>query len=164
MVADRANYAIEMATTLKSQRELLDIPLQLDPGAGNQSLQVNRALRNAILDGRLAPGLRLPSSRALARQLGLRRNAIIAAYEHLSSDGFVETRTGAGTYVAATLPRRSPTPGIHLPDQAGDKFPYQMTGSGQRQNKTQRKVDPRELARPVRTSDLRANYSSEIRN
>jgi GntR family transcriptional regulator / MocR family aminotransferase len=118
MVADRANYAIEMATTLKSQRELLDIPLQLDPGAGNQSLQVNRALRNAILDGRLAPGLRLPSSRALARQLGLRRNAIIAAYEHLSSDGFVETRTGAGTYVAATLPRRSPTPGIHLPDQS----------------------------------------------
>src|SRR5689334_5506081 len=117
MVADRANSAIDMATTSKSRRELLDIPLELDPGAGNQSLQVNRALRNAILDGRLAPGLRLPSSRALARQLGLRRNAIIAAYEHLSSDGFVETRTGAGTYVAATLPRRPPAPGSHLPDQ-----------------------------------------------
>jgi GntR family transcriptional regulator/MocR family aminotransferase len=107
-----------MATTSKNRRELLEVPLELDPAAGNQSLQVNRALRSAILDGRLAAGMRLPSSRALARQLGLRRNAIIAAYEHLLSDGFVETRTGAGTYVAATLPARRSAPVVQLADRS----------------------------------------------
>ena len=43
MVGDRANFAFEMATTSKMLRELLEIPLELDPAAGNQSLQVNRA-------------------------------------------------------------------------------------------------------------------------
>jgi GntR family transcriptional regulator/MocR family aminotransferase len=106
MVGDRANFINEMPTTSRKQRDVLDVPLDLDPTAGNQSLQVNRAIRGAILDGRLGAGLRLPSSRALAQQLGVRRNAIIAAYEHLLSDGFVETRTGAGTYVAPIpLPR-----------------------------------------------------------
>ena len=118
MVADRANFAIEMATTSKLRPELLEIPLELDPAAGNQSLQVNRALRHAILEGRLGAGLRLPSSRALAGQLGLRRNAIIAAYEHLASDGFVETRSGAGTYVAATLPARPAAPATQPPDRS----------------------------------------------
>jgi GntR family transcriptional regulator/MocR family aminotransferase len=118
MVGDRANFAFDMATTSKMLRELLEIPLELDPAAGNQSLQVNRALRNAILEGRLGAGLRLPSSRALAGQLGLRRNAIIAAYEHLASDGFVETRSGAGTYVAATLPARPSAPAVHPPDRS----------------------------------------------
>src|SRR5262245_41293594 len=117
MVGDRANSASEMPTTSKRQRDVLEVPLQLDPAAGNQSLQVNRAIRDAILDGRLTAGLRLPSSRALARQLGVRRNAIIAAYEHLSSDGFVETRTGAGTYVAPILPPRPLAPSVQRPDR-----------------------------------------------
>src|SRR5262245_6776004 len=117
MVGDRANSANEMATTPKNRQDVLDVPLQLDPAAGNQSLQVNRAIRSAILDGRLAAGLRLPSSRALARQLGVRRNAIIAAYEHLLSDGFVETRTGAGTYVAPILLPRPQSPSVQRPDR-----------------------------------------------
>jgi GntR family transcriptional regulator / MocR family aminotransferase len=117
MVGDRANSTSEMPTTSKRLRDVLDVPLQLDPAAGNQSLQVNRAIRSAILDGRLAAGLRLPSSRTLARQLGLRRNTIIAAYEHLLSDGFVETRSGAGTYVAPILPPRPQAPLVHLPDR-----------------------------------------------
>src|SRR5258708_21814119 len=50
--------------------------------------------------------MKLPSSRALAEQLGVRRNAIVAAYEHLFSDGLIEARHGAGTYVAAQLPAR----------------------------------------------------------
>jgi hypothetical protein len=53
MVDDRANSASEMPTTSKRQRDVLDVPLQLDPAAGNQSLQVNRAIRSAIIDGRL---------------------------------------------------------------------------------------------------------------
>ncbi|MGL4290696.1 MAG: PLP-dependent aminotransferase family protein [Phreatobacter sp.] len=99
-----------MPTTSKRRRQALEIPLQLDRSAGNQSRQVHASLRAAILDGRLAAGLRLPSSRALADQLGIRRNAIVVAFEHLESDGLVETRLGAGTYVAAHLPPRSETP------------------------------------------------------
>jgi len=128
MVGDRANSGSEVPTTFKKPRDVLDVPLQLDPAAGNQSLQVNRAIRSAILDGRLSAGLRLPSSRLLARQLGVRRNAIIAAYEHLLSDGFVETRTGAGTYVARILLPRPPGPAVQRLDrpQAAARRPFAL--------------------------------------
>ena len=84
--------------------DLLDIPLVLDRAAGPQSSQVHAGLRAAILGGRLAAGLRLPSSRSLASQLGVRRNAVVTAYEQLLSDGLAESRIGAGTYVAALVP------------------------------------------------------------
>ena len=80
------------------------MPLVLDEAAGSQPSRVHAALRAAILEGRLAPGTRLPSSRALAEQLQVRRNAVVAAYEHLLSDGLVEARVGAGTFVAAQVP------------------------------------------------------------
>jgi GntR family transcriptional regulator/MocR family aminotransferase len=82
------------------------MPLQLDRSLGSQPLQVHASLRAAILDGRLAAGLRLPSSRYLAEQLGVRRNAIVGAYEHLLSDGLLEAHVGDGTYVASRLPPR----------------------------------------------------------
>src|ERR1700761_2699816 len=96
-----------LPTTLKRRQTLLDLPLRLDPARGNQSLQVHASLRSAILEGRLTAGLRLPSSRDLARQFRVRRNVVVAAYEHLLSDGLVEARIGAGTYVAAKLPARA---------------------------------------------------------
>jgi GntR family transcriptional regulator/MocR family aminotransferase len=48
--------------------------------------------------------MKLPSSRSLADQIGIGRNAVVAAYEHLLSDGLIEARHGAGTYVASQLP------------------------------------------------------------
>ena len=99
LVGTRANSEANVATSLR-RREVLDLPLPLDPTAGNQSLQVHASLRAAILDGRLAPATRLPSSRELAEQLSVGRNAVVIAYEHLQGDGLVETRQGAGTYVA----------------------------------------------------------------
>jgi len=83
----------------------LDLPLRLDSTSGTQSGRVHAALRAAILDGQLAAGLRLPSSRALAAQLGVRRNAVVVAFELLLSDGLAEARVGDGTYVAARVPR-----------------------------------------------------------
>lgn len=62
------------------------------------------ALRDGILGGRLAPGTRLPATRALAAQMGLGRNTVTAAFEQLIAEGFLEARTGAGTFVAATRP------------------------------------------------------------
>lgn len=106
LVGARANSEASVATSLR-RREVLDVPLPLDRSAGNQSLQVHASLRAAILEGRLVSGTRLPSSRGLAEQLGVGRNAVVIAYEHLQGDGLVEARQGAGTYVA-TLPTGSP--------------------------------------------------------
>jgi len=66
--------------------------------------QVYRALRGAILGGELGRGARLPATRALAAELGLARNTLLAAYAQLESEGYIESRRGSGTYVAATLP------------------------------------------------------------
>ncbi|WP_035982423.1 PLP-dependent aminotransferase family protein [Bradyrhizobium sp. STM 3843] len=98
------------ATTSRRRRDdVLALPIRLDRAIRNQALQVHGALRAAIVDGLLTPGLRLPSTRALAEQLGVRRNAIVTAYEQLLSDGLVEARHGAGTYVAARLPAPAPS-------------------------------------------------------
>jgi GntR family transcriptional regulator/MocR family aminotransferase len=94
-----------LPTTSRPSSAPLDLPLLLGGAAGSQSSRVHSGLRAAILGGRLAAGLRLPSSRALADQLGLRRNAVVTAYEQLLGDGLVEARTGAGTFVAARLPQ-----------------------------------------------------------
>jgi GntR family transcriptional regulator/MocR family aminotransferase len=111
-------------TTSRRRKVLLDLPLRFDPARGNQSLQVHASLRSAILEGRLTAGLRLPSSRDLAKQFRVRRNVVVAAYEHLLSDGLVEARIGAGTYVAAKLPARVRPPStVSLPVATGGPGP-----------------------------------------
>jgi GntR family transcriptional regulator/MocR family aminotransferase len=62
------------------------------------------SLRAAILEGRLHPAARLPATRDLARQYRLSRGTIVSAVEQLKSEGYVEARTGSGTYVSNTLP------------------------------------------------------------
>src|SRR5262245_21473210 len=66
--------------------------------------QLYAALREAILAGRLSPGTRLPASRVLARDLGAARNTVIAAFEQLVAEGYLSSRVGDGTRVAAVLP------------------------------------------------------------
>ena len=67
------------------------------------------ALREAVQSGRLAPHTRLPSSRALAADLGVARNTVADAYSQLVAEGWLSGRTGAGTWVAGQ-PARSPAP------------------------------------------------------
>lgn len=64
------------------------------------------ALRDAILTGRLPAGLRLPASRVLAQQHGVSRGTVIAAYEQLAAEGYVQGHVGRGTFVARLLPDR----------------------------------------------------------
>lgn len=64
------------------------------------------ALREAILDGRLRPGLRLPATRDLARRYALARGTVVEAFAMLKSEGYVRGRVGSGTYVASELPDR----------------------------------------------------------
>ena len=82
--------------------------LQLDE-SGPRYLQLARALKQAILDGRCAPASRLPATRVLARELDLSRNTVLAAYEQLAAEGFIEGKVGSGCYVAAFAQAR-PTP------------------------------------------------------
>ncbi|MBO3752262.1 PLP-dependent aminotransferase family protein [Streptosporangiaceae bacterium NEAU-GS5] len=68
---------------------------------GGFAAQVARELREAVRSGRLSQGTRLPSSRDLARDLGLSRGVVVEAYEQLVAEGFLESRVGVGTRVAA---------------------------------------------------------------
>ena len=80
--------------------------LQLDDN-GPRYLQLARALKQAILDGRCAPGSRLPATRTLARELDVSRNTALAAYAQLTGEGFIEGRVGSGCYVAAFAAARA---------------------------------------------------------
>lgn len=62
--------------------------------------QIAAQLREALADGRLAAGERLPSTRALAAALGVSRTVVTAAYTQLFAEGWLEGRHGSGTYVA----------------------------------------------------------------
>lgn len=66
---------------------------------GGRRVQVERALREAIRSGRLAPGTRMPSTRALAAELGLARGTVTAAYDQLVAEGYLTARVGSGTSV-----------------------------------------------------------------
>ena len=79
--------------------------LPLD-GQGPMHSQLTRALRASMLDGRVLAGSQLPPTRSLARELGVSRNTVLAAYEQLRAEGFVSGRMGAGSYVAPSVPSR----------------------------------------------------------
>ncbi len=66
--------------------------------------QLYDGIRQAILQGTLRKGLRLPSTRSLATELRVSRNIVVIAFEQLMAEGYVECRTGAGTFVTKTLP------------------------------------------------------------
>jgi GntR family transcriptional regulator/MocR family aminotransferase len=79
----------------------------LEPdGDGPLYQQIYRAIRDGILAGTLAPGERVPSTRALMEQLRVSRNTVVMAYEQLLAEGYLDARVGAaGTVVASTLPQ-----------------------------------------------------------
>lgn len=83
--------------------ELLLQRLERD-GGKPLSRQVYEAFSALILQGDLRAGTKLPASRVLARDMGLSRNTIIAAYEQLNAEGYVITITGSGTFVSDTVP------------------------------------------------------------
>lgn len=72
--------------------------------------QVYDGLRRAILEGFLRAGQRVPSTRALAAELGISRLPVLSAYEQLLHEGYLEGRVGSGTYVSAGLPDDSLRP------------------------------------------------------
>src|SRR5689334_8274465 len=67
-------------------------------------------IRAAITSGALAPNARLPSSRMLAKDLGVARNTVDWALSQLVADGYIVRRRGAGSSVAERLPERDVAP------------------------------------------------------
>jgi GntR family transcriptional regulator/MocR family aminotransferase len=76
--------------------------------------QIYMQVRSAVLSGALRVGARVPSSRAMASQLGVARASVVSAYEQLLAEGYVESRHGSGTFISgevaslATRRRRAP--------------------------------------------------------
>ncbi|MFN2444722.1 MAG: GntR family transcriptional regulator [Vicinamibacterales bacterium] len=80
------------------------IQLTIRPGGGEPlALQIVHQVLGLIDAGHVRPGTRLPSSRELARTLGVSRNTVLAAYEELIARGFVRSRRGAAMYADAPV-------------------------------------------------------------
>ncbi|GAB2954526.1 PLP-dependent aminotransferase family protein [Micromonospora polyrhachis] len=92
----------------------MDIHITL-AGRGDLTARIYRQLLDAILDGRLRAGERLPPTRELARHLAVSRNTVAAAYDRLTAEGFLVGRVGAGTFVC---------------DEAADRIPDRSAPSG----------------------------------
>jgi len=100
------------------KQAMLELAITLPPrGSGAVMRVLHHELRGAIIDGRLKPGLRLPSTRILADSWGVSRNTVMGAYDLLLSEGYLFARHGAGTYVAEVLPVRAERP--RVPEEPG---------------------------------------------
>jgi GntR family transcriptional regulator / MocR family aminotransferase len=82
----------------------MDIHIAVE-GRHDLAGQIYRQLRAGIVEGRLAGGTQLPSTRDLATQLGVSRKTTLDVFERLLAEGFLHARAGAGTFVATGLQR-----------------------------------------------------------
>jgi len=87
----------------KPKRSIL---LSLPPRGRGETLSawLYRELRQAILEGRLKAGAPLPSSRSLSTQYKVARGTVVFVFEQLTSEGYLEGKTGSGTRVSSKLP------------------------------------------------------------
>jgi GntR family transcriptional regulator / MocR family aminotransferase len=116
----------------------LDLHLELgrdQPGPGVRA-GLETALREAVRTGRLGPGVRLPSSRALAADLGVARNTVAEAYGQLVAEGWLTAVQGSGTRVAgqaatSLAPAAHPAPAAGQARAAGQAPTGQAPTAGQ---------------------------------
>ncbi len=86
----------------------LAVPLTLDRAERTPlGSQIADQIRDGVIGGRLPVGGRLPSTRALAADLGVSRSVTEKAFDQLAAEGWLEARHGSGTYVAAGAVTRS---------------------------------------------------------
>lgn len=85
------------------------VPFERDSGIPFYK-QIYDGYREAILSGLLRPGQRLPSTRALAQDLKISRLPAVIAFEQLLHEGYIEGKTGAGTYVKESIPEEFSPP------------------------------------------------------
>ncbi|MGW3955176.1 MocR-like pyridoxine biosynthesis transcription factor PdxR [Streptomyces sp. NPDC004752] len=89
----------------------LGVDPRIEPDAADgRRAGLERALRDAVRDGRLTPGTRLPATRTLAAELGIARGTAKAAYDQLVAEGYLTARQGSGTRVAELAAAGADTP------------------------------------------------------
>src|SRR5262245_16400507 len=98
-------------------RQTTTLPLALPARAGRTSVHdwLCSAVRAAILDRRIAPGARLPATRDFAREYGVARGTVVAAFEQLEAEGYLHGLRGSGTFVSRVLPDEL----LHAPRLSG---------------------------------------------
>ncbi len=126
-----------------------------EPAAPSRRAAIYLRIRGAILDGNLAPGARLPSTRTLAAELGLSRTTAEEAFDQLVAEGFLVRRVGDGTYVSSAVPARpapprGPAPGVAL-SQRGARVAGLSTHVDVARARAFRGGQPDALAFPLRT-------------
>lgn len=75
-------------------------------------VQLTEHIRSLINTGQLSPGDPIPSTRALSTQLGVSRGTVVAAYEQLSAEGYLQSERGSGTFIHSGL---QPLPSVSPP-------------------------------------------------
>src|SRR5919112_4641516 len=104
--------ALPYAPMTKHARSVFSVDVSGLEGGQDQPayLRICDRLRAAITSGALAPNARLPSSRTLAKDLGVARNTVDWALGQLVADGYIVRRRGAGSFVSGRLPERDAPP------------------------------------------------------
>jgi GntR family transcriptional regulator/MocR family aminotransferase len=106
----------------------MQIPILVDRTRPNTlATQITDQLRDAILQGRLARGTRMPSSRQLAEQIDVSRNTVVRAYDTLLIEGYVESRPASGMFVAQELPDRASRPAVTGLSDRAPRTPMPMS-------------------------------------
>lgn len=103
---------------MDNSRATFGIDLHLDVSGSRRKRALEEALRQAIAQGRLRSGTRLPSSRSLAADLGLARNTVVDVYAQLTAEGWLAARHGSGTKVA-DRPLASEVSAVMIADAPG---------------------------------------------
>ena len=94
---------------VKAAKGALLATLEVDRNSGAPIYrQIEDFLRQMILNGALPPSQKLPSTRELALELGVSRITIKSVYEQLISEGYVQGKIGAGTFVSEGLDGETP--------------------------------------------------------
>ena len=129
----RASQALRARRPSGQRAPLLALALERD-GPEPLHRQLYGQLRELILTGRLPAGARLPASRSLAEELGCSRNTVTGAFDQLLSEGYLEGRVGAGTYVSRELPEGLLTavPARPVPDAKKRTLKRRLSRRGER--------------------------------
>ncbi|HEY9775909.1 MAG TPA: PLP-dependent aminotransferase family protein [Planktothrix sp.] len=91
----------------------MDLLINLDQSSpAPMQKQLYEEFRRMILQSELKRGQRVPSTRELARSLGISRTTVTASYDYLLSEGYLESHTGSGTYVSRHLPEEMMRPAV----------------------------------------------------
>ncbi len=98
--------------------KIATLSIRID-GADERTLQeqIYAGIRRSIVEGLIGAERRLPSTRALAAELGVSRTTVLLAVETLHAEGYLESKRGAGTFVTRELPdtRPRPAPAVRAP-------------------------------------------------